>query len=273
MPITRNPRARGALPRPVSGIPDEAAVLRDVRLCVQSAARLHQNAVLRSCRVLRFVGLRHRLAGDGSRLGNDRRDPRGRRGGHAARARDRRDRGAPPGHLFCDDHPGAGAVGVLHLSAGATSPAARMACRASRGAASSGSSLSVRDRTMYYFVLAVFVAVYLFIRRIVHSPFGQVLKAIRANEPRADLAGLQGRPLQTAGLRPVGEHRRSRRLAQGAGSGLRDALGRKPGHLGRGDPDDSARRQRNLSGTGGRRERRRHAAGIPLRCAWAPGSQ
>ncbi len=26
---------------------------------------------------------------------------------------------------------------------------------------------------------------YLFIRRVVHSPFGQVLKAIRANEPRA----------------------------------------------------------------------------------------
>jgi branched-chain amino acid transport system permease protein len=42
-----------------------------------------------------------------------------------------------------------------------------------------------RDRTMYYFVLAVFVAIYVLIRRIVHSPFGQVLKAIRANEPRA----------------------------------------------------------------------------------------
>ena len=41
------------------------------------------------------------------------------------------------------------------------------------------------DRTMYFFVLAVFVAVYVLIRRIVGSPFGQVLKAIRANEPRA----------------------------------------------------------------------------------------
>jgi branched-chain amino acid transport system permease protein len=41
------------------------------------------------------------------------------------------------------------------------------------------------DRVMYYFVLAVFVAVFMLIRRIVHSPFGQVLKAIRANEPRA----------------------------------------------------------------------------------------
>jgi branched-chain amino acid transport system permease protein len=41
------------------------------------------------------------------------------------------------------------------------------------------------DRTMYYFVLLIFIAVYVLIRRIVHSPFGQVLKAIRANEPRA----------------------------------------------------------------------------------------
>ncbi len=41
------------------------------------------------------------------------------------------------------------------------------------------------DVTMYYLVLAVFVAVFLFILRVVHSPFGQVLKAIRENEPRA----------------------------------------------------------------------------------------
>jgi branched-chain amino acid transport system permease protein len=41
------------------------------------------------------------------------------------------------------------------------------------------------DRIMYYFVLAVFIGAFIFIRRIVHSPFGQVLKAIRANEPRA----------------------------------------------------------------------------------------
>ncbi len=41
------------------------------------------------------------------------------------------------------------------------------------------------DNSMYYFVLAIFVAVFLFLIRIVHSPFGQVLKAIRENEPRA----------------------------------------------------------------------------------------
>ena len=42
-----------------------------------------------------------------------------------------------------------------------------------------------KDEVMYYFVLASLVAVYLFIQRVVHSPFGQVLKAIRENEPRA----------------------------------------------------------------------------------------
>ena len=41
------------------------------------------------------------------------------------------------------------------------------------------------DVTLYFVVLAVFVAVFLFIVRVVHSPYGQVLKAIRENEPRA----------------------------------------------------------------------------------------
>ncbi len=41
------------------------------------------------------------------------------------------------------------------------------------------------DLVLYYVVLAVFVAVFLAIIRIVHSPYGQVLKAIRENEPRA----------------------------------------------------------------------------------------
>ncbi len=41
------------------------------------------------------------------------------------------------------------------------------------------------DLTLYYVILAIFVAVFLAIIRIVHSPYGQVLKAIRENEPRA----------------------------------------------------------------------------------------
>lgn len=38
---------------------------------------------------------------------------------------------------------------------------------------------------MYYFVLAVFIGCYLLVQRIVSSPYGQVLKAIKQNEPRA----------------------------------------------------------------------------------------
>jgi branched-chain amino acid transport system permease protein len=41
------------------------------------------------------------------------------------------------------------------------------------------------DRSLYFFVLAIVFAGLLLIYRIVHSPFGQVLKAIRDNEPRA----------------------------------------------------------------------------------------
>ena len=38
---------------------------------------------------------------------------------------------------------------------------------------------------MYYTVLVIFLAAFVLIYRIIHSPFGQVLKSIRENEPRA----------------------------------------------------------------------------------------
>ena len=41
------------------------------------------------------------------------------------------------------------------------------------------------DRVMYFVVLAVFLAGFALIHRTIHSPFGQVLKSIRENEPRA----------------------------------------------------------------------------------------
>jgi branched-chain amino acid transport system permease protein len=45
------------------------------------------------------------------------------------------------------------------------------------------------DMTMYWLVAFVFLAGFLLIHRIVHSPFGQVMKAIRDNEPRATSLG------------------------------------------------------------------------------------
>lgn len=53
-----------------------------------------------------------------------------------------------------------------------------------RGALFGVLSLS-SDRTMYALVAVIFLGCFLFVHRITHSPFGQVVKAIRENEPRA----------------------------------------------------------------------------------------
>ena len=45
------------------------------------------------------------------------------------------------------------------------------------------------DMTMYWVVAAIFLGGFLTIHRIIHSPFGQVLKGIRENEPRATSLG------------------------------------------------------------------------------------
>ncbi len=41
------------------------------------------------------------------------------------------------------------------------------------------------DTNLYYLVVAIFVGAFWLIQRTIHSPFGQILKAIRENEPRA----------------------------------------------------------------------------------------
>jgi branched-chain amino acid transport system permease protein len=45
------------------------------------------------------------------------------------------------------------------------------------------------DMAMYWTTAAIFLLGFLLIYRVVHSPFGQVLKAIRENEPRATSLG------------------------------------------------------------------------------------
>ena len=46
--------------------------------------------------------------------------------------------------------------------------------------------LNLADQmTMYVVVVVIFLAGFLFIHRVINSPFGEVLKAIRENEPRA----------------------------------------------------------------------------------------
>ena len=47
------------------------------------------------------------------------------------------------------------------------------------------------DVALYYVVLAIFVLCFLFIARVISSPFGQVLTMIRENEPRAISLGYE----------------------------------------------------------------------------------
>jgi len=50
--------------------------------------------------------------------------------------------------------------------------------------------IDLRDNQhMYVFVLAVFLAGFLFVWRVIHSPFGQILKAIREHQDRATSLG------------------------------------------------------------------------------------
>ncbi len=42
-----------------------------------------------------------------------------------------------------------------------------------------------QDMSLYWIIAAIFLGGFLLIHRIIHSPFGQVLQAIRENEPRA----------------------------------------------------------------------------------------
>ncbi len=121
------------------------------------------------------------------------------------------------------------------------------------------------DLTLYYVVLAVFVAVFLFIIRIVHSPYGQVLKAIRENEPRAISLGydvdrykLLAFVLSTA-LAGLAGSMKTIVLGFATLSDAHWSLSR------RGHPDDAARRPRHLRRAGDRRLHHHRAAGFPRR--------
>ncbi len=49
------------------------------------------------------------------------------------------------------------------------------------------------EMAMYWFVAGVFVIAFIIVRRIIHSPFGNVVRAIRENEPRATSLGYRTR--------------------------------------------------------------------------------
>ena len=107
--------------------------------------------------------------------------------------------------------------------------------------------------TLYFVVLAIFLLGFLIVYRAIHSPFGQVLKAIRENESRGDLARLSRRALQADRLRAVGHAVGPGRRDQGARLPARLAHRRALDDVGRGGAHDAARWPRHRLRTGGGR--------------------
>ena len=76
---------------------------------------------------------------------------------------------------------------------------------------------------MYYFVLAALHrSLYLVLGRIVHSPFGQVLQAIRENEPRAISLGYRVDRYKLLAFVLSAGFAGARRFAEGARARVRD---------------------------------------------------
>ena len=132
-----------------------------------------------------------------------------------ARPRDRRPGDPQPGHLFRHDHVSPVADGVSSSASRLPSPMARTASRRCRRASRSGSSISaIRGRFTSSSPRSSsfgFLAVY----RIVNSPFGEILKAIRENEPRAVSLGYRALQLQARRLRALGRPGRTCRRDEG----------------------------------------------------------
>ena len=105
---------------------------------------------------------------------------------------------------------------------------------------------------LYVFVAVVFLFGFLSVMRIVNSPFGEILKAIRENEPRAISLGYRVTQLQARRLRPVGGVRRAGGRDQGDRGAERLADRRLLRHVGRSRADDAGRRHGHVLRAGRR---------------------
>ncbi len=103
------------------------------------------------------------------------------------------------------------------------------------------------EMTMYAFVLVVVLAAFFLIYRIINSPFGEVLKAIRENEQRAISLGYRTDRYKLVAFVLSATLGRARRIAEGDGVSARLADRRALDHVGRGHADDAGRRARHRS--------------------------
>ncbi len=115
------------------------------------------------------------------------------------------------------------------------------------------------EMTMYVVVLVVVLAALFLIYRIINSPFGEVLKAIRENEQRAISLGYNTDRYKLLAFVLSATLGRTCRIAEGDCVSTGVAHRRALDHVGRGHADDAGRRTRHDFRARGRRLRHRRA--------------
>ena len=118
---------------------------------------------------------------------------------------------------------------------------------------------------LYVFVAGVFLLGFFIVYRTVNSPFGEILKAIRENEPRAISLGYRVQRYKLMAFVLSAGAGRARRRDQGDRGAERLADRRRLPDVGRGRADDAARRHGHALRPGGRRDRRRLDAELSRR--------
>ena len=118
-----------------------------------------------------------------------------------------------------------------------------------------------KPTVLYYVVLVGFLAGFLLIYRIINSPFGEVLKSIRENEPRAISLGYRTDQYKFLAFVLSGTLAGFAGVAESVRGAECLAHRRALVDVGRGRADDAGRRSRHHLRAGGRRLRdHRHAA-------------
>ncbi len=114
--------------------------------------------------------------------------------------------------------------------------------------------VDLRDNmAMYYVCAGIFFLGYLLVRRVWKSPFGQVLRAVKDNQPRMISLGFPVDRYKLINFVLSAGTRRRRRLVEGDRARPCDPHRRRFLHLGRGGADGVVGRARHADGTGGRR--------------------
>ena len=109
------------------------------------------------------------------------------------------------------------------------------------------------ETTMYVFILVAVLAGFLLIYRIINSPFGEVLKAIRENEQRAISLGYNSERYKLVAFVLSATLSGLAGSLNGVGLSTRFSHRCALGHVGRRAVDDLARRPRHRVRAGGRR--------------------